>query len=41
MKFLNSATLRLLNSSTLVAFSGALRLHIAFLFAGIEPKAES
>ncbi len=38
MKFLNSATLRLLNSSTLVAFSGALRLHIAFLFAGIEPK---
>lgn len=36
MKFLNVPTLRLLNSSTLVAFSGALRLHIAFLFASIE-----
>lgn len=38
MNFLNSPTLRLLNSSTVVAISGALRLHIAFLFAGIEPK---
>ena len=38
MKFLNLPTLRLLNSSTLVAFSGALRLHIAFLFASIEPN---
>ena len=39
MNFLNSSpTFRLLNSSTLVAFSGALRLHIAFLFAGIETK---
>lgn len=37
MNFLSSPTLRLLNSSTLVAFSGALRLHIAFLLAGIEP----
>lgn len=38
MKFLNLPTLYLLNSSTLVAFSGALRLHIAFLFASIEPN---
>lgn len=38
MNFLNSPTFRLLNSSTLVAISGALRLHIAFLLAGIEPK---
>lgn len=38
MNFLNSPTLRLLNSSTVVAISGALRLHIAFLFAGIEPR---
>jgi 4-hydroxybenzoate polyprenyltransferase len=38
VNFLNKPTIRLLNSSTLVAISGALRLHIAFLFAGIEPK---
>ncbi len=38
MNFLYSPTLRLLNSSTLIAISGALRLHIAFLFAGIEPR---
>ncbi len=38
MSILRSSTLRLLNSSTAVAFSGALRLHIAFLFAGIEPN---
>lgn len=38
MNFLNSPTLRLLNSSTLIALSGALRLHIAFLLAGIDPK---
>jgi len=38
MNFHNSPTLRLLNSSTLIAFSGALRLHIAFLLAGIDPK---
>ncbi len=38
MDIVNSPTLRLLNSSTLVAISGALRLHIAFLLAGIEPK---
>ncbi|HLB69592.1 MAG: hypothetical protein OIN88_11445 [Candidatus Methanoperedens sp.] len=31
-------TLRLLSSSAAVAISGALRLHIAFLFSGIEPK---
>lgn len=38
MNLLNNPTIRLLNSSTLVAVSGALRLHIAFLLAGIEPK---
>lgn len=31
-------TLRLLAASVLVALSGGLRLHIAFLFAGIPPK---
>jgi 4-hydroxybenzoate polyprenyltransferase len=31
-------TVRLLNSSTVVAISGAFRLHIAFLFAGIAPQ---
>ena len=31
-------TLRLLCASVLVALSGSLRLHIAFLFAGIPPK---
>ncbi len=38
MNSLNSPTFRLLNSSTLVAISGALRLYIAFLLAGIMPK---
>jgi len=38
MNFHNSPTLNLLNSSTLIALSGALRLHIAFLLAGIDPK---
>ncbi|TFH46575.1 MAG: prenyltransferase [ANME-2 cluster archaeon] len=38
MIFRSSPTLRLLNSSTPVAISGFLRLHVAFLFAGIEPK---
>jgi len=32
---LNKPTLDLLNSSTMVAFGGAVRLHIAFLLAGI------
>lgn len=31
----DSPTFRLLNASTVVAFSGAVRLHIAFLLAGI------
>jgi 4-hydroxybenzoate polyprenyltransferase len=31
-------TIRLLNSSTVVAISGGLRLHIAFLLAGIAPQ---
>jgi 4-hydroxybenzoate polyprenyltransferase len=31
-------TKRLLNSSTVVAISGALRLHVAFLLAGIAPR---
>ena len=35
MKFLDDPTLRLLNSSTVVAISGALRLHVAFLLTGI------
>ena len=34
---MDSPTLQLLNSSTVVAISGALRLHVAFLFAGIRP----
>jgi 4-hydroxybenzoate polyprenyltransferase len=38
VNLLNNPTIRLLNSSTLVAISGALRLHTAFLFAGIGPK---
>lgn len=38
MNFFNSPTLRLLNSSTIVAISGGLRVHIAFLLAGIEPN---
>ncbi len=29
-------TIRLLNSSTVVAISGGLRLHIAFLLAGVS-----
>lgn len=35
---MNSPTLKLLNSSTVVAISGGLRVHIAFLLAGIEPN---
>lgn len=35
MNLLNSPTLKLLNSSTVVALSGGLRVHIAFLLAGI------
>lgn len=35
----DTPTLRLLNSSTVVAISGALRLHVAFLLAGIPPVA--
>jgi 4-hydroxybenzoate polyprenyltransferase len=31
-------TIKLLNSSTVVAISGGLRLHIAFLLAGIAPQ---
>jgi len=31
-------TINLLGTSILVAFSGSLRLHIAFLFAGITPR---
>jgi 4-hydroxybenzoate polyprenyltransferase len=31
------STLHLLNSSTVVAISGILRLHVAFLFAGLDP----
>jgi 4-hydroxybenzoate polyprenyltransferase len=38
VKIFNAPTLRLLNSSTVVAISGALRLHIAFLLAGIAPQ---
>jgi 4-hydroxybenzoate polyprenyltransferase len=38
VNFTNSPTLRLLNSSTTIALSGALRLHIAFLLAGIGPR---
>jgi 4-hydroxybenzoate polyprenyltransferase len=37
MAIFNPPTLRLLNSSTIVAISGALRLHVAFLLAGITP----
>lgn len=37
MKISSSPTLRLLNSSTIIGFSGGLRLHIAFLLAGINP----
>lgn len=38
MVILNKPTLQLLNSSTVVAFTGAVRLHIAFLLAGIATK---
>jgi 4-hydroxybenzoate polyprenyltransferase len=38
VKIFNTPTLQLLNSSTVVAISGALRLHIAFLLAGITPQ---
>jgi 4-hydroxybenzoate polyprenyltransferase len=35
---IEKSTIRLLNSSTVVAISGGLRLHIAFLLAGIAPQ---
>ena len=38
MTFFNKPTMRLLNSSTVVAISGGLRLHVAFLLAGIAPR---
>lgn len=38
MNIFNKPTIRLLNSSTVVAISGALRLHIAFLLGGIAPR---
>ena len=40
MKTQGFPTIHLLNSSTVVAISGILRLHIAFLFAGIPPVPE-
>jgi 4-hydroxybenzoate polyprenyltransferase len=36
--FFTGPTLRLLNSSTVVAISGALRLHVAFILAGMAPR---
>ncbi len=38
MQFVTTPTLRLLNSSTVVAIAGGLRLNIAFLFAGLEMR---
>jgi len=35
---IEKSTIQLLNSSTVVAISGGLRLHIAFLLAGIAPQ---
>ncbi len=38
MTLFDAPTLRLLNSSSVVAISGGLRLHVAFLLAGIPPR---
>jgi 4-hydroxybenzoate polyprenyltransferase len=38
MTIFDKPTMQLLNSSTVVAISGALRLHIAFLLGGIPPQ---
>jgi len=38
ISFATTPTLRLLNSSTVVAIAGGLRLNIAFLLAGLEMK---
>lgn len=38
VKFFDNPTIRLLNSSTVVAISGALRLHVAFLLTGIAMR---
>lgn len=38
MNRFNKATFRLLNSASLVGFSGGLRLYLAFLLAGIAPN---
>jgi 4-hydroxybenzoate polyprenyltransferase len=38
MMSFNKPTMQLLNSSTAVAFTGAVRLHIAFLLAGIAAR---
>ena len=38
MALFDNPTVRLLGSSVIVALSGGLRLHIAFLLAGISPK---
>jgi len=38
MKHCNEATFRLLNSASLVGFSGGLRFYLAFLLAGIAPS---
>jgi 4-hydroxybenzoate polyprenyltransferase len=38
MTIFDKPTMQLLNSSTIVAFSGAVRLHIAFLLAGIATR---
>jgi 4-hydroxybenzoate polyprenyltransferase len=38
MSFFNVATLKLLNSASLVGFSGGLRLYLAFLLADIVPN---
>jgi len=38
MKRCNEATFRLLNSASLVGFSGGLRFYLAFLLAGVAPN---
>ena len=38
MTVINVPTLKLLNSASLVGFSGGLRLYLAFLLAGIIPN---
>src|SRR5512137_1618095 len=38
MTFFNKPTIQLLNSSTAVAIGGGLRLHIAFLLAGLAAR---